>query len=173
MAVTSSSSSSSETGQACAVGAGAFHPYLGHLPEGAHPLEHRFIAPGGGVERLHTEDTADRIQGGSHVDIQVGVDSTDDGAASFYDRHGHPFFLFSSGVARPSREGVTVISTLFEQGGPSPLWNGARRFYGPRSRPTRQRDPAAGKSGQNPGVFDGSEDQPLSGGSPPDEPLSS
>src|ERR1039458_1596798 len=93
VAVTSSSSSSSETGQACAVGAGAFHPYLGHLPEGAHPLEHRFIAPGGGVERLHTEDTADRIQGGSHVDIQVGVDSTDDGAASFFDGHGHPSCL--------------------------------------------------------------------------------
>ena len=24
-----------------------------------------------------------------------------------------------------------MISALFEQGGPSPLWNGSRRFYGP------------------------------------------
>ena len=29
-----------------------------------------------------------------------------------------------------------MISALRQQGGPSPLWNGARRFYGPR--PGRQ-----------------------------------
>src|ERR1022692_1632683 len=82
---------------------GAFDAHLGHRPEGAHPLEHRLVALGGGVEGLHTEHAADRVQGGGHVDVQVGVDSTDDSAASFYNGHGHPFSLIGSrgGAAVP------------------------------------------------------------------------
>jgi hypothetical protein len=62
-----------------------------------------FVAPGAGVERLHTEHSADRVQGGGHVDVQVGVDSTNDSAASFYNGHGHPFSLIGSrgGAAVP------------------------------------------------------------------------
>jgi hypothetical protein len=71
-----------------------------------------------------------------HVDIQVGVDATDDGAVSFYDCHCHPCSPLVKGWrGRPVKE-VTVISALLEQDGPSPLWNGARRFYGPK--PGRQ-----------------------------------
>ena len=58
--------------------------------------------------------------------------STDDGAASFYDGHGHPYSPYVKGWrGRPVKE-VTVISALRQQGGPSPLWSGARRFCGPR-----------------------------------------
>ena len=37
------------------------------------------------------------------MDIEVGVDSTDDGAPSFYDGHSHPFSLMGSrgGAAVP------------------------------------------------------------------------
>jgi len=58
-----------------------------------------------------------------------------------------------------------VISALRQQGGPSHLWNGARRSYLSETWSTRQRGPAAGKSGQISDVFDGSEAQGLSGGS--------
>ena len=43
-----------------------------------------------------------------------------------------------------------MISALRQQGGPSHLWNGARRSYLSETWSTPQRGPAAGKSGQIP-----------------------
>ena len=65
-----------------------------------------------------------------------------------------------------------MISALGQQGGPSHLWNGARRSYLSETWSTRQRGPAVVKSGQDPGAFDGSESQPLSGGFPPENTFS-
>ena len=95
-----------EPTEARSIGAGALHAHLGHRPEGAHPLEHRLVAPGAGVERLHAEHATDRVQGGGHVDVQMGVDTTDDSAGSFYDGHGHPFspHRFKGWHGRPVKE---------------------------------------------------------------------
>ena len=120
---------SEEPSEPGSIGAGALHAHLGDRPESAHPLEHGRVALGRGHERLHSEHAADGVQGRGHMDIEVGVDTTDNGAASFYDGHCHPCSPLVKGWrGRPVKE-VTVISALHEQGGPSPLWNGARRSW--------------------------------------------
>ena len=58
------------------------------------------------------------------MDVEVGVDSASDGAVDFYDGHCHPFLSSWFGVARPSREGVTVRADLLAQVASSPLWSG-------------------------------------------------
>ncbi len=63
-----------------------------------------------------------------------------------------------------------MSSALRQQGGPSPLWNGARRFYGPE--PGRHDNVVyVWQVRTGSGAFDGSEATPLSGGSVPDEHL--
>jgi hypothetical protein len=77
------------------------------------------------------------------------------------------------GVARLSREGVTVISALLAtERSIKPLERGAP-FLWSEIWPTRQRVPATGKSGRIPDVFDGSEFQPFSGGFTPENTFSS
>ena len=75
------------------IGAGALHAHLGDRPESSHPLEQCRVALGRGHERLHSEHAADGVQGRGHMDIEVGVDPTDNGAASFYDGHAIPVLL--------------------------------------------------------------------------------
>lgn len=65
-----------------------------------------------------------------------------------------------------------MISALLQWDGPSPLWNGARRFWS-EIWPTGQRDPAIRKSDRGLGVSDGSEVQPISGGPAPGPPCQS
>ena len=66
-------------------------------------------------------------------------------------------------MARRSREGVTVISACVNRTVHHPSGAG-RAVSMVRGWPTRQRGPAAGESGQDPGAFDGCESQPCSGG---------
>ena len=94
------------------------------------------------------------VQGSRHVDVEVGVDPTDDGAVSFYDGHGHPFFLFSArgGTAVPGRSAGDLRPA--STGRRSPLRNGACRFMfrdpvDKASKDSRWRHPAP-KSGQTP-----------------------
>jgi len=102
-------------------------PHLGEPPEAGEPPEQLVVAGGTGGKGLDAEQAADGVHGRRHMDVEVGVDAANHGAFSFYDGHGHPFSSFGQGVARPSPEGVTVVSALRLQGGPSPLWNGTRR----------------------------------------------
>ena len=44
-------------------------------------------------ERLDTEDTAVRVEGGSDMIVEVGIDSTHDWARRIYDGYCHPFSL--------------------------------------------------------------------------------
>ena len=97
-----------EPGQPRAVGPGAFDTNLLHRAKATHPLEQRLIPAWRGHEGLHTQHATDRVQGSGHVDVQMGVDTADHGAFGLYDGHCHPFLPNGQGVARPSREGVTV-----------------------------------------------------------------
>jgi len=63
---------------------------------------------------------------------------------------------------------VTVSSALHEQGGPSPLWNGARRSMVRNPSDTTTWSHCRQVRTRS-GAFDGSEVTPLSGGSVPDE----
>ena len=40
---------------------------------------------------LHSEHAPDGVQRRGYVGLEMGVDPTDNGAASFYDGHVHPF----------------------------------------------------------------------------------
>jgi len=94
-----------EPPEARPIGAGALDAHLRQRPEPTHPLQHRRVAPGGGGERLHAEHAADGVQGGGDVDVEVRVDSTDDGAASFYDGQCHPCSPLAKGWrGRPVKE---------------------------------------------------------------------
>ena len=66
---------------------------LGHVAEGSEPAEQRLVAGSVGLEALRAEQAAERVEGGSHMDVEVRVDATSHTTRSFYDGHGHPFSL--------------------------------------------------------------------------------
>ena len=78
-------------GQARAIGTGALDADLGHVAEGLEPAQQRLVAGRVGLEALRAEQPAERVEGGSHVDVEVRVDTTGHTTRSFYDGHGHPF----------------------------------------------------------------------------------
>jgi len=63
-------------GQAGAVAAGAFDPDQAGGPEPAQPLQEAGIAGRAGREFPDTEQPADRIERGGHMDVGVGVHTT-------------------------------------------------------------------------------------------------
>jgi hypothetical protein len=77
--------------QSHSIGAGALDPDLGHLAEVFEPGQQSFVAGRIGVERFGADEPTQRVEGCSHVFIEVGVDTTRDPRSSFYDGHGHPF----------------------------------------------------------------------------------
>ena len=73
------------------IGAGALDADLGHLAEALEPGQQRLVASGVGIERLGADEPTQRVECGSDVFVEVGVDTTRDPGSSFYDGHGHPF----------------------------------------------------------------------------------
>ena len=82
--------SSQVAGQAGPIRARALDADLGHVPEGLEPGQQRLVAGGVGLEALRAEQPPERVEGGSHMDVEVGVDTTGHTTRSFYDGHGHP-----------------------------------------------------------------------------------
>ena len=78
-------------GQAGAIRTRALHADLGHVAERSEPAEQRFVARGVGLEAFGPEQPAERVEGRSDMDIEMGVDATGHTTRSFYDGHGHPF----------------------------------------------------------------------------------
>ena len=77
-----------------------------------------FFGVGSNENRLSVKEIAELLDIGKmprprgHMDIEVGVDTTNDRAASFYDGHCHPCSPLVKGWrGRPVKE-VTVISAL-------------------------------------------------------------
>jgi hypothetical protein len=63
-------------GQPGAIGPGAFDADLGHVAKCLEPGEQRLVASLVGGEALSAEQPTQRIQGGRHVDVSMGVDTT-------------------------------------------------------------------------------------------------
>ena len=82
-----------EAGQAHSIGAGAFHADLGHLTEPLEPAQQGLVASSIGRKGLGSDQSAQWIECGSDVGIEVSVDATGDAGRGFYNCHGHPFFL--------------------------------------------------------------------------------
>jgi hypothetical protein len=87
------------------IGAGALDTDLVDGAEGEQPGEQLVVAGGSGFEALHPQQPADVVERGSHMHIEVGVDTAGHGAPGhgFYDGHRHPFCLNGQGVARAAR----------------------------------------------------------------------
>ena len=66
------------TGEPGAVAAGALHANQGEGSEAAKPAEQAAVAGAVGGERLDAQQPADGVQGGSHMDVEVGVDASGD-----------------------------------------------------------------------------------------------
>ena len=79
------------TGQPGPIGTRAFDPNLDHVAERLEPCEQRFVTGRVGLESLGAEQPAQRVQGRSHMNVEVRVDTTGHTTPSFYDGHGHPF----------------------------------------------------------------------------------
>jgi hypothetical protein len=84
-----------EAGEASAIRTRAFDTHLGECPEGLEPGQQRLVAGWVRLEGLGSEQASDVVERGSHMDLAMGVDATDDGARRFYDGHGHPFLSLS------------------------------------------------------------------------------
>ena len=82
-----------ELGEARPIGTGAFDAYFVHFPVGLEPTQQRLVAGRRGRERCGAEQATDSVQGGSHVDVEVRIDSTGHRPRSFYDGHDHPFLV--------------------------------------------------------------------------------
>jgi len=79
------------TGEAGAVRAGAFHPNLRDPTEPTQPVSQRNEPRGRRGKRSNVEHTAIRVERGSDMSIEVGIDSTRDETRRIYDGHCHPF----------------------------------------------------------------------------------
>src|ERR671911_897811 len=75
------------SGESGAMGAGASPPAAFDRPERREPLREIVATGGGRGERLDPEQPADRIDDRGDVDIEEGVDATDNRARHFYDGH--------------------------------------------------------------------------------------
>jgi hypothetical protein len=69
-----------------------FDPDFGHFAELLEPDEECLVAGRIGFERLGADESAQGVQCGSNVSVEVGVDTTRDPGRSFYDGHGRPYF---------------------------------------------------------------------------------
>ena len=78
-------------GQSRPIGPGALDADLGHVAEPFEPRQQRFVAGRVSGEALGAEQSAQRVQRRSDMDVSMGIDATGDPRRSFYDGHGHPF----------------------------------------------------------------------------------
>ena len=83
--------SGQEAGEACSIGTGPFHADQSDTPEPGEPRQQCRIAVGSGIEGLGPEQSAHLVEGGSNVNLTVGIDTPCDRTRSFYDGHWHPF----------------------------------------------------------------------------------
>ena len=79
------------------------------------------MADRGGRELGHPEHTTDVVHPGSHVQLEMGVDSTGDTARNTYSWSCHPFSPFGQGVARDAPRCDAGAIALRLQGGPPHL----------------------------------------------------
>jgi hypothetical protein len=79
------------TREAGAIGASALDPDPLDRPEPSQPADELGVTGTSGRERFDAEDTAIRVDGGSDVEVEVGVDPTGDLGLILYDGHCHPF----------------------------------------------------------------------------------
>jgi hypothetical protein len=94
-----------ETSQPRAIGPGAFDADLGHGAEAVDPLKQTLVAAGCGDVGLHTQYATDRVQGGGHMDVQMGVDTADHGRSASTMVLAIPSFLMVKGWhGRPGKE---------------------------------------------------------------------
>ena len=84
--------SGEEAGDARPVGPRPFHPDFSDVSEIPEPRHQGGVAVGIGRERCGSEQATDVVQGGGHVNLPMGVDTTSDGACGFYDGHAIPSF---------------------------------------------------------------------------------
>ena len=87
-------------------------PTLATLPKEPNHFQQRPIARRRGGERLDAQDPSEGVHRCGYMNVEVGVHATGDRARGFYDGQRHPFSPLGQGVARPSREGVTVRIVL-------------------------------------------------------------
>jgi hypothetical protein len=78
-------------GQSGAIRPGPFHPDQRDLAKAAQPPQQLPIAAGVGWEAAATQERTDLVQGGSHVNVQVGVDAAGDAVG--HALHCRPFRL--------------------------------------------------------------------------------
>ena len=78
-------------GQSGPIGTGALDADLGDVAEALEPREQGLVAGRIGGEALGAEQSTQRVEGRSNMDVAMGVDTTGDPTRSFYDGHGHPF----------------------------------------------------------------------------------
>ena len=79
------------SGEPGAVGACAFDTDAVDRPETLQPGNELGVAGASGRERLDAEHTAVRVDRGSDMELEVGVDPAGDPGVILYDGHGHPF----------------------------------------------------------------------------------
>ena len=113
--------SSQVASQAGPIRARALDADLGHVPEGLEPGQQRLVAGGVGLEALRAEQPPERVERGSHMDVEVGVDTTSHTTRGFYDGHWSSLLLMELGMARPFRIGATGGPGLLLQAGPLTL----------------------------------------------------
>jgi len=82
------------------VGAGALDAHQLDGAEGPQPGQELAVAPGGGLEGLDPKEGPSPVQGGRHVDVEVGVDPAGDPACQ--SGHRHPFRCLGWGGTAPS-----------------------------------------------------------------------
>ena len=105
-------------GQSGSIRARPLDADLGHFPEGLEPSQQCLVAGGVGLKALRAEQPAERVEGGSHVDVEVRIDTTSHPTRSFYDGHWSSLLLTELGMARPFRIGATGGPGLLLQAGP-------------------------------------------------------
>jgi hypothetical protein len=57
------------------------------------PAQQRLVTSRIGGKGLGSDEPPQRIECGSDMGVEVGIDSARDAGRGFYDCHGHPFFL--------------------------------------------------------------------------------
>jgi hypothetical protein len=123
--------------------------HFGDRPEGLEPGQQRLVAGPVRSKGFGSEQASGAVEGGSYVDLAMGIDATDDRARRFYDGHGHPFPSLGArdGTAVPGRSDGDAGLRVTDR--PITLWNGAGRALLSIFEPTDVPGSGAGRSGLN------------------------
>jgi hypothetical protein len=105
--------SAQEARQPRSIRARALNADLGHVAEALEPVQQGLVAGGVGFKALRAEQPAERVEGCSHVNVEVRIDATGHTTRGFYDGHGHPFSQSVEGWhGRPGSERRAVWVVL-------------------------------------------------------------